>query len=217
MLRIHESHFYGVKMFIIGIAGGSGSGKTTFAHKIIKNFDKSQLDMLHMDSYYLDPQPESNISSDKNQPNFDHPDAFDWELLKNHLNILKNGGQVASHVYDFTTHHRTSEVITVGPCKVLLFEGILSLFKKEIREMLDIKCYLHMDSDIRFTRRLHRDYKERGRSLDSVISQYYETVRPMYQRFLAPQQQYADFIVGEESDTAARIISSYIRELLQSS
>ena len=202
-------------MYLVGIAGGSGSGKTTFAKKIMKRFDTSDVALLHMDSYYLPVLPKSNYST-KGKPNFDHPDAFDWELLTFHLETLKNGHHVESPVYNFQKSQRdSSETETIGPAKVVIFEGIFSLFSQEIRQILDIKCFLQVDADIRFTRRLHRDVHERGRSLESVIDQYYETVRPMYQKFLDPQRQYADFIIGEETDNAAQILSSHINELLR--
>ena len=195
-------------MFLIGITGGSGSGKTTFAKKVMRNIDTSQAILLHMDSYYLDTIPGE-------QPNFDHPDAFDWHLLRKHMSELKQGRSIQCPIYDFKTSSRVSETTEVGPCKMILFEGIFTLYDKMIREMLDIKCFLHVDADIRFTRRLHRDVKERGRSLESVISQYYETVRPMHQKFLEPQKQFADFVVGEETDNAASILSARLKELLQ--
>lgn len=202
-------------MFLIGVAGGSGSGKTTFAKKVIKNLDSDSADLLHMDSYYLPVQPETNLSP-LGKANFDHPSAFDWELLRFHLKTLKNGGKVNCPVYDFNNHCRSDETRKVGPSKVILFEGIFALFDKQIRELLDIKAFLHVDSDIRFTRRLHRDVKERGRSLESVIAQYYDTVRPMYEKFLSPQRQYADFIVGEETDVAADILGAKAKELVKS-
>jgi len=200
-------------IFLIGIAGGSGSGKTTFAKKVMKNINHSQSALLHMDSYYLPSQPKTNYTS-SGKPNFDHPNAFDWDLLRKHLTDLKNGKTIECPIYDFSVSGRTSEVEMVGPCKVVLFEGIFTLYDHDIRNLLDIKCFLHVDSDIRFTRRLHRDVKERGRSLESVISQYYDTVRPMYQKYLDPQRQYADFTVGEETDVAALILSARIKELL---
>jgi uridine kinase len=200
------------KIHLIGIAGGSGSGKTTFAKKVMKGINHSSSHMLHMDSYYLPTVPKIN-----GKVNYDHPDAFDWNLLRHHLSELKKGNTIQCPIYDFSASTRTEEFEKVGPCKVVLFEGIFSLYDQEIREMLDIKCFLHVDSDIRFTRRLHRDVKERGRSLESVISQYYETVRPMYQKYLDPQKQYADFTVGEETDTAALILAARIKELLHSS
>ena len=203
------------KIFLIGIAGGSGSGKTTFARKVMKHVSSPSSCLLHMDSYYLPTQPKTNYTS-SGKPNFDHPDAFDWDLLRQHLADLKNGLSIKCPIYDFATSSRTEEYEVVGPCKVVLFEGIFSLYDREIRSMLDIKCFLHVDSDIRFTRRLHRDVKERGRSLESVISQYYDTVRPMYQKFLDPQRQYADFTVGEETDVASLILSARIKEVLNS-
>lgn len=202
-------------MYLIGITGGSGSGKTTFAQKILKlvKLISNNVVILHMDSYYLSPQPIENYSK-SGRPNFDHPDAFDWELLFDHLGQLKAGYQVQSPVYDFTVSKRTNETTKVGPAQIVLFEGIFTLYDQRIRNLLDIKCYLDVDSDIRFTRRLHRDVNERKRSLDSIIKQYYETVRPMYQKYLAPQRQYADFIVGEETDMAASILAAKVDQLL---
>lgn len=198
--------------YLIGVAGGSGSGKTTFAKKVFSHINHLNTSMMHMDSYYLDKQSEKSFTK-SGKPNFDHPDAFDWHLIKNHLKSLKDGGKVESPVYDFATSARTTNSQIIGPSRVIIFEGIFTLFDEEIRNLLDIKCFLHVDSDIRFTRRLHRDVKDRGRSLESVIDQYYETVRPMYQKYLDPQRQYADFIVGEETDVAARILSARIKEL----
>jgi uridine kinase len=197
-------------IFLIGIAGGSGSGKTTFAKKVMKNINSAHSSLLHMDSYYLPTVPKIN-----GKENFDHPNAFDWNLLRHHLAELKKGHTIECPIYDFSTSTRSNESEIVGPCKVVLFEGIFSLYDQEIRQMLDIKCFLHVDSDIRFTRRLHRDVKERGRSLESVIAQYYDTVRPMYQKFLDPQKQFADFTVGEETDVAALILAARIKELLE--
>lgn len=204
------------KIFLIGIAGGSGSGKTTFARKVMKGISNLDSSLLHMDSYYLPTQPKSNYTT-SGKPNFDHPNAFDWELLRQHLSELKSGKSIKCPIYDFKNSARTEEYETVGPCRVVLFEGIFALYDQEIRDLLDIQCYLHVDSDIRFTRRLHRDVKERGRSLESVIAQYYDTVRPMYQKYLDPQRQYADFTVGEETDVASLILSARIKELLSTS
>jgi len=201
-------------VYIVGIAGGSGSGKTTFANKVLDDLNPSQTAILHMDSYYLDEQPKEICSAD-DKPNFDHPQAFDWELLREHIQILKSGGRVNCPNYDFKTNSRMDETTVIEPVKMIIFEGIFTLFDKDIRELLDIKCFLHVDSDIRFTRRLHRDVNERGRSLESVISQYYDTVRPMYQKYLDPQKQFADFIVGEETTIAAQILSSRLNHLLK--
>jgi uridine kinase len=201
------------KIYLVGIAGGSGSGKTTFAKKVMKGINHAQSLLLHMDSYYLNEVP-GEIYTGSGKPNFDHPAAFDWALLRKHLHDLKAGRSIDCPIYDFSTSQRSGEFESFGPCKVVLFEGIFTLYDQEIRDMLDIKCFLHVDSDIRFTRRLHRDVKERGRSLESVISQYYDTVRPMYQKYLDPQRQYADFTVGEETDVASLILSARIKELL---
>jgi len=199
-------------MYIISICGGSGSGKTTFTDKI-KNLVLDEISVLHMDSYYLNKLPKE-IS--KNKANFDHPDAFDWNLLKKHLTELKSGKRISAPCYDFTTNSRMKKTQKVLPSKVLLFEGIFSLYDEEIRKLSDITIFLHVEADIRFIRRLHRDVEERGRSLHSVISQYYETVRPMYQKYLDPQRQYADIIVGEETDIAANIVAAKASSLLKS-
>ena len=201
------------QVFLIGICGGSGSGKTTFAQKILKNVGPGRISILHMDAYYLGDLPK-NIYTSSNKPNFDHPEAFDWVLLRQHISDLRRGNEVNSPVYDFSTSSRTQLTELVAATKVVIIEGIFTLFDQEIRNMLDIKCFLHVDSDIRFTRRLHRDVKERGRSLESVIAQYYDTVRPMYLKYLDPQRQYADFVVGEETDVASSILSARLRELL---
>ena len=199
-------------MFLIGIAGGSGSGKTTFAKKILKSpkVDSAHVALLHQDSYYRAAPPTDHLV--KGKPNFDHPEAFDWDLLKGHLLALKNGGTVEVPVYDFKTSTRTQQFQSVGPCKVILFEGIYTLWDVEMRELFDLKIYLHVDADIRFIRRLHRDVKERGRSLDSIIRQYYDTVRPMFHEYLEPTRQYADLIVGEETDIAAQVVSARVAQ-----
>lgn len=200
-------------MYIIGIAGGSGSGKTTFANKVFRHIGEDNSSLISMDSYYLHNLPEDLVTQ-KGTPNFDHPHAFDWELLNNHISQLKSGESIQIPHYDFKTSSRLDTTQELRPNKIILFEGIFTLFDKNIREMLDIKCFLHVDSDIRFTRRLHRDVNERGRSLESVIDQYYQTVRPMYQKYLDPQKQFADFTVGEETDVAAKILAARIKELL---
>jgi len=201
-------------MYLIGVAGGSGSGKTTFAKKVLKHLEEHQVEVLHQDSYYL-PQLGPGLIDSKKRPNFDHPDAFDWELLIDHLGKLKKNESIKMPVYDFKTNSRTEDLIDVGPTKVIIFEGIFTLYNQDVRNLLDVKCFLQVEADIRFTRRLHRDVKERGRSLESVIEQYYDTVRPMYLEFLEPQKQFADFTVGEETDMAAKILADHIKKLQQ--
>jgi uridine kinase len=199
-------------MFLVGIAGGSGSGKTTFARKVLQKVANDEVVVLHQDSYYLpSPPPDLKIHG---VPNFDHPGAFDWPLLKDHLARLKAGEQVPIPDYDYTINRRTSESRLVGPCKAILMEGIFTLWDVEVRDLFDVKVFLHVDSDIRFIRRLHRDVRERGRSLDGIIRQYYDTVRPMHREFLEPTRQYADLIVGEETDVAAEVIAARIRQMV---
>jgi uridine kinase len=199
-------------MFLIGIAGGSGSGKTTFAKKIMQGVRDPNVALLHQDSYYL-PSPSMDLRV-HGEPNFDHPDAFDWPLLKNQLARLKMGEQVAVPVYDYKISRRTSETELIGPCKTILLEGIYALWDADIRSLFDLKIYLHVEADIRFIRRLHRDVRERGRTLDSIIRQYYDTVRPMHHEFLEATKQYADIIVGEETDIASEVVSARVRQIL---
>jgi uridine kinase len=193
-------------MFIIGIAGGSGSGKTTFARKVLNRVKDLDVSLIHQDSYYL---PNGSPAS-----NLDHPLAFDWELLKFHLSELRSGRAVGQPVYDYKSFHRTSEVEEVGPCKAIIVEGIYALWSQEIRDLLDLKVFLSVDADIRFIRRLNRDVRERGRSVDQIVHRYYETVRPMHYLHLEPTKQYADVVVGEETDIAADVIASRLRQAL---
>ncbi len=199
-------------MYIIGIAGGSGSGKTTFTQKVLSQVNNPKVGLLHQDSYYL-PRPPSQLKIN-DEPNFDHPDAFDWELLRSHLELLKEGEGVDSPVYDFKTSRRTTKTQAVGPCEILIVEGIFALSDEIVRSHMDIKFYLHVESDIRFIRRLFRDLKDRGRTLEDIIRQYYDTVRPMHQLYLEPTKQYADIIVGEETDKAASILAATIKQKL---
>ena len=199
-------------MFIVGIAGGSGSGKTTFAKKIVKRAASDEVIHLHQDSYYL-PTPPKHIYV-KDKPNFDHPDSFDWPLLRTQLREIRNGKGVAAPTYNFSTSSRLIETEAFAPAKVCIFDGIYALWDEEIRSMLDLKVFLHVDADIRFIRRLHRDVKERGRNIDSIIAQYYDTVRPMHRQFLESTRQFADLMVGEESDIPAEVIASKIRAVI---
>ncbi len=197
-------------MYLIGIAGGSGSGKTTFAKRILNGVSHPEVALLHQDSYYL-ATPPSDLTV-HGEPNFDHPDAFDWQLLREHLERLKAGETVATPVYDYTENRRTEETELVGPCRAVMVEGIYALWDADIRALFDLKVYLHVDADIRFIRRLHRDVRERGRTLDGIIRQYYDSVRPMHHEFLEPTRSYADLIVGEETDIGAEVIAARVRE-----
>jgi uridine kinase len=207
-------------MFLVGIAGGSGSGKTTFAKKVINRLSaqcegewSGSVALLHQDSYYL-PSPPAHLRV-HGEPNFDHPEAFDWALLREHLTRLKAGEPVAVPVYDFKTSRRLPETQLIGPCQAILVEGIYTLWDAEIRNLFDVKIYLHVEADIRFIRRLHRDVRERGRTLDSIIRQYYDTVRPMYHGYLEPTRQDADLVVGEETDVAADVLAARVEQAVE--
>jgi uridine kinase len=199
-------------MFLIGVAGGSGSGKTTFAKKILQRVGDPNLALLHQDSYYLpSPPPHLRVHGESN---FDHPEAFDWPLIRNHLERLRAGEQVAVPIYDYRISRRTAETTMVGPCKTVIMEGIFALWDPEIRNLFDIRVFLNVEADIRFIRRLHRDVRERGRTLDGIIRQYYDTVRPMHHEFLEATRQYADIVVGEETDIAAEVLAARVSEII---
>lgn len=199
-------------MYIVGIAGGSGSGKTTFTQKVLAKVADSKVGVLHQDNYYLPRPPEHLKIND--EPNFDHPDAFDWDLLRSHLELLREGKKVECPIYDYKHSRRTTKTHALGPCKILVVEGIFALWDESIRNMFDLKFYLHVEADIRFIRRLFRDLKDRARTLEEIIRQYYDTVRPMHQLYLDPTKQYADVVVGEETDLAADLLAAMIRQKL---
>ncbi len=199
-------------MYIIGITGGSGSGKTTFTEKVLAQVGNGDVGVLHQDSYYLPTHPE--YLKIGNEPNFDHPEAFDWELFRKDLNTLRSGKKVNCPVYDYSGSRRTPKTTVLGPCKILIVEGIFTLWDEQVRNAMDLKFYLHVESDIRFIRRLFRDLKDRSRTLEDIIRQYYEAVRPMHQLYLEPTRQYADIIVGEETDSAASMLAAMIKQKL---
>jgi uridine kinase len=180
---------------VIGIGGGTGSGKTTVANEVSRHFPEESVVIVHHDSYYLD---RSHLTAGERVAiNYDHPDAFDNDLLVEHLKILKEGRPIEKPVYDYDTHTRRSESITVRPARIVLLEGILVLASSRLRELMDIKLYVDTDADERFIRRLRRDILERGRTADQVIDQYLKTVRPMHLQFVEPSKRYADIIIPE--------------------
>ncbi len=199
---------------IIGIGGGTGSGKTTVAREVRKHFPEQSVVILHHDSYYLDRSDLPPAS--RESINYDHPDSFDNELLLLHLNELRSGRAIEKPIYDFETHTRRKETITVRPARIILLEGILVLAEEVLRESMDIKLYVDTDADERFIRRLRRDIADRGRTVDQVIDQYLKTVRPMHLQFVETSKRYADVIIpeGGQNRVAVDLIVTKARDIL---
>ena len=180
---------------LIGIAGGTGSGKTTLADKVVDNFGRDEVSILRHDNYYK--RHDEMTYEERCKLNYDHPDAFDTELLCEHIKMLKRGEEVEMPVYDYTIHNRSNEVLLVKPAPVIVLEGILIFAEPSLCELMDIKVFVDTDADVRILRRILRDVKERGRSLDSVIGQYLTTVKPMHEQFVEPSKRRADVIIPE--------------------
>ncbi len=200
--------------FLIGLAGGTGSGKTTVANAIVKRVGEERIAILSHDSYYRDfvDLPKDILD----RQNFDHPDSLESELLVRHLKALKQGMVVETPVYDFKVHRRSEDSRRVEPRKVILVDGILIFAEPELRKLFDVKIYVDTDADIRLIRRLKRDIAERGRSVESVVTQYESTVRPMHMEFVEPSKRYADLIIpeGGENTVALDFLFARLRELL---
>lgn len=181
-------------IIVIGIAGGTGCGKSTMINKIKEEFSE-RITIISHDFYY---KQHNDISfEDRKLLNYDHPDAFDTDLMIEHIRKLSNGEAVERPVYDFTIHNRVDETVTVNPSKVIIVEGILIFECKELRDLFDIKVFIDTDADVRIIRRIVRDVKERGRTLESVVNQYLTTVKPMHEQFVEPSKKFADIIVPE--------------------
>lgn len=188
---------------VIGIAGGSGSGKTTVARRVQERFPQRTVEIVHHDAYYFDnPQLDE---AERAAINYDHPAAFETALLVEHLDTLRRNQSIQRPCYDYATHRRMSECEVVQPADIIFVEGILVLESANLRERMDIRLYVDVDPDERFIRRLSRDTKKRGRSIDSVIDQYRTTVRPMHQQFVAPSKRYAHVIIPEGGHNAVAI------------
>lgn len=199
---------------IIGISGGTGSGKSTVTKEILKSITEKNVAIIEQDSYYKD---QSNLSFEERvKTNYDHPFAFDNELLIKHLKDLINCKAIDKPIYDFEIHNRKMETEKVEPKDIIILEGILILFEEEIRDLLDIKIFVDTDSDVRVIRRILRDIKDRGRTLDSVILQYMGTVRPAHLQFVEPTKRYADIIIpeGGYNKVAIDIIVAKINEII---
>lgn len=203
------------RRILIGIAGGSGSGKTLVARTIVRELGSDRVVIVDQDSYYrnLDDIP----LRDRETRNFDHPDAFDNDLLKQHLRDLLLGRSIEQPIYDYGEHRRLGETRTIGEHLVIVLEGILILTDPELRDLMDIKLFIDADADVRFIRRLRRDLIERGRSVDSIVRQYEESVRPMHVQFVEPSKRWADVIIPEGGHNAVAIdlVKTKIRDLLR--
>ncbi len=200
-----------MKPLIIGITGGTGSGKTTVARRIYESLKGVNVVVIQQDAYYIDL---SHLPlEERKKINFDHPSAFDNDLLIEHLNKLIKGEEIEKPIYSFTDYTRMKEAEKISPQDIIVLEGILLLVEKRIRNLLDIKIYVDADEDERFIRRLVRDTKERGRSMESVIEQYLNIVKPMFLQFVEPSKRYADIVIpqGGLNDVAIDIIVSKIK------
>lgn len=200
---------------VIGVAGGSGSGKTTVSRRIRESVNVTNIAYLEHDNYYRDQShltPEQRVLT-----NYDHPDSLETELLVAHVRALQAGLPIDMPLYDFAIHSRSTATRRIEPARIILVEGILIFAEKDLRELMDIRIFVDTDADIRFIRRLRRDMGERDRSLDSVVQQYMATVRPMHQEFVEPSKRYADVIVprGGNNQVAMEMIVSRIQAFLE--
>lgn len=201
-------------MLIIGIAGGTGCGKTTVVEQIIAQLPVDEVCVISQDSYYKDT---SDLSyQERVKINFDHPNSIDFDLLLQHLKALRDGASFEQPVYSFVEHNRTGETITTHPKKVVIVEGILILTQPEIRAMFDVNVFVHADSDERLIRRLRRDISERGRNIDEVLTRYQTTLKPMHQQFIEPTKEFADIIIptNKHNTVAVDLIRTIISERL---
>ena len=199
--------------FLIGVAGGSSSGKTTAAERLAELAGEEHLALIKLDSYYV--ELGDRTLEERREFNFDHPDAFDWPLLNDHLAALAAGAPVPVPVYDYVQYNRSGDVRVVRPASIVVVEGILVLWEPSLRERFDLKVFIDTDADLRFIRRLQRDIGERGRTAQSVIDQYLATVRPAHERFIEPSKRYADVIIpnGGLNRPAIDVLLARVREL----
>ncbi|AXT47884.1 MULTISPECIES: uridine kinase [Chromobacterium] len=199
--------------FIIGVAGGSGSGKTTVTNQVLETIGSEMAAVIIQDYYYRD---QSHLTFEQRlATNYDHPQAFDWPLLIEHIDDLRNGRAIEMPVYDFANHTRAEETITIQPAPVIVIEGLFPLYDAALRDMMSLKIFVDTDSDVRFIRRLKRDITERGRTTDSVIEQYLTTVRPMHNQFIEPTKRFADVILPHgANDPAVDIITTKVASLM---
>lgn len=201
-------------MFIIGIAGGTGSGKTTVVRKLIERLPKGEVTIIPLDSYYND---SSHIPAEERQKiNFDHPDAFEWPLLRKHIEELKDGQAIEQPTYDYITSTRQPETIHIEPKEVVIVEGIMCLWDKKLRDIMDLKVFVDADADDRLVRVIKRDIVERGRTVEMVIERYQRVLKPMHQQFIEPCKRYADVIIpqGGHNNAAINVMAKFIKQQL---
>ena len=201
-------------MTIIGIAGGTGSGKTTVVRKIVQALPPHYVAVVPLDSYYNDT---TNLTPEERAAiNFDHPDAFDWKLLSEHIRMLKNGEAVEQPTYSYIESNRQKETVHVEPKPVIIIEGIMALHYKRLRDMMDLKIFVDTDSDVRLIRNIRRDVVERGRTVDMVLKRYRDVLKPMHEQFIEPTKKYADLIIpqGGENLKGIGILCKYIEGLV---
>ena len=203
------------KTTIIGIAGGTGSGKTTVVKKIVEALPPHHVAVVPLDSYYNDPSHMTD--EERHAINFDHPDAFDWKLLIKHINALRNGEAVNQPTYSYLLCNRLPETIRVEPKPVIIVEGIMTLLNKKLRDMMDLKIFVDCDSDERLIRNIQRDTIDRGRTVSMVVDRYLEVLKPMHEQFIEPTKKYADLIIpqGGESKTGIHILKTYIEGIVK--
>lgn len=204
-------------MVIIGIAGGTGSGKTTVVRKIVESFPKGEVVVIPQDSYYKD---SSHVPVNERQNiNFDHPNAFDWELLSHHISLLREGKSVEQPTYSYLTCTRQPETIHVEPHEVIIIEGILALCDADLRSLMDLKLFVDADPDDRLIRVIERDIVERGRTAQAVMDRYTKVLKPMHLEFIEPTKRYADVIIpqGGHNEKAIRMLQLFIRQILKKS
>ncbi len=201
-------------MLIIGIAGGTGSGKTTVVNQIAKDLSLDEICIISQDSYYK--STDSLSFDERSKINFDHPRAIDFDLLIEHLQELRKGNVVEQPVYSFVTHNRTKDTVKTHPRKVVIVEGILIFNNEKLRDLFDIKVFVHADSDERLIRRIRRDIKERGRDIDEVLNRYQNTLKPMHEQFIEPTKTFADIIIPNDrfNEVAIEIVRTVINERL---
>lgn len=199
--------------FVLGVAGGTGSGKSTVADRMIATVGHQSVAVVALDSYYKH-NPDLPIE-ERARIDYDHPESFDWDLLRAHVDMLIGGWAIDVPVYDFANHNRSAEVATVRPAPIIIIEGILVLWDPGLRALMDLRVFVDADADVRFIRRLERDVSERGRSVHSVIQQYLETVRPSHLNFIEPSKRYADVIIphGGRNEPALEMLTARVAGL----